>query len=441
MGRAFLILPVAALLLAFAGAAMATSVAIDGGGSNGVDVTPAVQVGGSGVAVQANVLGWSSGLAFAPDTGLSTSAPDPGVGVPLAPSQDSSGAPASDGSSGSSGSTSSSQNSGPGSAPCDGCPTSQPVQFVQDSVDSTAADALAASPLPAPSLLDQLTGSISFAVQGIVSPLSGGHAATAAAAVAQSPPVQIASSSTEALAAAMLGPAPTVLFLGTAAAVLPENPVATSWWRRFLIGVLGFTRLNRASILDVETRGRIHDAVRATPGSTTRQVSDRAMVSRSATRYHLEVLAREGYITGRKIQRNCHWYVNGVDSAFSPEALAYLAHPMTGAIARIIREKPGVDQSTICSRLHISASLAIWHLKRLEAAGVIESLRDENDARRRLYAPRVKRVAPHTNVPTPSPPPKVAIQPAPTVAAQPAATPNAAPTPSPSRPARALFSA
>jgi predicted transcriptional regulator len=52
--------------------------------------------------------------------------------------------------------------------------------------------------------------------------------------------------------------------------------------------------------------------------------------------------------------------------------LSVLQNETTEAIAELVREQPGLNQSAICEELDISPSLANWHLNRLIDAELVD---------------------------------------------------------------------
>lgn len=177
------------------------------------------------------------------------------------------------------------------------------------------------------------------------------------------------------------------MLAGAAATALPGTTVASDAWRRLrhlLVGVAGYTRLTRARLLDQEARNAIHAAVRGNPGVTTPNLAKVAAVGRTTATYHLRVLEREGYVASRIVGRSRHWFPVGEARALPPEALALLQHPTTGKVAEVVKSAPGIDQTTLCTQLGLSPSLAHWHLDRLAAAGLVTKARD---GRRVRYHP------------------------------------------------------
>lgn len=147
-----------------------------------------------------------------------------------------------------------------------------------------------------------------------------------------------------------------------------------------LAGLALYTRLARTELLDHGVRDRIYAAIKERPGVTLQELAEAGGVGRTAAAYHLRVLGREGLVASRRDGRVRRFHANGhqLDAA---EKLAALGHPSGRALADVVTAEPGLDQSTLAERLGLSSSLAHWHLKRLEAAGVVAKSRDGRKVR------------------------------------------------------------
>lgn len=131
-----------------------------------------------------------------------------------------------------------------------------------------------------------------------------------------------------------------------------------------------YARLNRESVLDQYTRGKIHGYLLANPGEYFTAIGKALGISSGNLAYHLRILLKEGHLTSRKDGLRKRFFPRGVNV----EAVVELS-PMQRAILNAIRETPGIRQKDIAGLLKVTSSAVSYHLLKLAAAGVVEARR------------------------------------------------------------------
>lgn len=123
------------------------------------------------------------------------------------------------------------------------------------------------------------------------------------------------------------------------------------------------------------TRQDIYKLVREEPGIHAQAIGLRLGLGWGTTTYHLRQLERHGLLVARRQGRYKHFFANGDRSIQHKDAVGLLRNPTARAIAGAIGAQPNVVQKDLCLSLGISPSLASWHLRRLQEAGVVRAER------------------------------------------------------------------
>lgn len=171
----------------------------------------------------------------------------------------------------------------------------------------------------------------------------------------------------------------------------------------FLFGLTYSKNLQKE--IEHPARREILELIRKEPGIQLGRLCELTGLGTSTVVYHVRRLERCHAVVSKRHGRGRHFYENG--GSFDREqkdALAILQNDRTRDIAEYIRANPGTMQKSILEAMGISSSLAVWHLKRLVATGVV-------DARRRgrvvhyVYLGAERRVRPqhHDAVPMRTP--------------------------------------
>lgn len=240
-----------------------------------------------------------------------------------------------------------------------------------------------------------------------------------------SEPAPAAASATE------VGPAATVPMLVAAGTVMAAAAVAALWMagssgsigagaasgaggklastdlRRLLpFASPLFTRFEKDTVLGHPKREALYALVLQDPGVSLQRLCDATGLSRTAVTHHLRLMELQHLIVSKRMGRSRHYYENGGRfGRDQKDAYAVLHNDRSKAVADFVRQNPGAIQKAICAALSIPASVAHWHLKRLQDSLLVEAVRH---GRTVSYFPGVglKGMAPITEAaPAPAPAP------------------------------------
>ena len=99
-------------------------------------------------------------------------------------------------------------------------------------------------------------------------------------------------------------------------------------------------------------------------------------LSRTAVTHHLRLMELQHLIVSKRMGRSRHYYENGGRfGRDQKDAYAVLQNDRSKAVADFVKQNPGAIQKAICAALSIQASVAHWHLKRLQASLLVEAVR------------------------------------------------------------------
>jgi len=151
---------------------------------------------------------------------------------------------------------------------------------------------------------------------------------------------------------------------------------------------LAYTRLARPELLTQAVRRRVHALVAAEPGIHARGVAQRIGGGNGPAEYHLRVLAREGYLASVLVRGRRHYFVAGKHTPAEMRALAALRHGSAERMYALVRAHPGISVSALAARAGMTAANASKTALRLEAAGLVERVREGRQVQLRPRAAR-----------------------------------------------------
>lgn len=149
-------------------------------------------------------------------------------------------------------------------------------------------------------------------------------------------------------------------------------------------GVLaGYARVSGQEILEHPGRAEVYERVKAAPGINFVQLAEQVAFGSSTLNYHLRVLERNEFITSVKDGRYLRFFdrTAGTYSGAKKTQVSALRNPVTAAMARHIKERPGVAQCDLATAFGVTASTVNWHMTRLCTAGLVERQRDAHYTR------------------------------------------------------------
>jgi DNA-binding transcriptional ArsR family regulator len=144
-----------------------------------------------------------------------------------------------------------------------------------------------------------------------------------------------------------------------------------SWVATTLVLPL-YSRIEKDELFENDTREELYEEIKDDPGIHAHALSEAVDIGWGTTVYHLRRLERNGFVNSEKRGRYRRFFPASGFVERQREALSVLQNETTEAIAELVREQPGLNQSAICEELDISPSLANWHLNRLIDAELVD---------------------------------------------------------------------
>lgn len=276
-----------------------------------------------------------------------------------------------------------------GDSPEEQKPSARPVIFlVEDTADDTVAD-VAARVDPLLGFVGQQVKPVQDAANSIptllVGPPAEGEvhepapASAAVTGVEHDVPVQFLVAGTAAAAAAVaaLWLAGSSSSLGAGAAGATGGKLAGTDLRRLLpFASPLFTRFEKDTVLGHPKREALYALILQDPGVSLQSLCDATGLSRTAVTHHLRLMELQHLIVSKRMGRSRHYYENGGRfGRDQKDAYAVLQNDRSKAVADFVKQNPGAIQKAVCAALGIQASVAHWHLKRLQESTLVEAVR------------------------------------------------------------------
>jgi predicted transcriptional regulator len=145
----------------------------------------------------------------------------------------------------------------------------------------------------------------------------------------------------------------------------------------------GYARVSGQEVLEHPGRQEVYERVKAAPGINFVQLCDSVGFGASTLNYHLRVLERNEYITSVKDGRYLRFFdrQGGTYAGAKKVAVSALRNTTSAAMARHIRDHPGVAQRDLAEAFGVTASTVNWHMTRLSTAGLVDKRRDAHYTR------------------------------------------------------------
>lgn len=137
-----------------------------------------------------------------------------------------------------------------------------------------------------------------------------------------------------------------------------------------------FTRFEKDTVLGHPKREALYALILQDPGVSLQSLCDATGLSRTAVTHHLRLMELQHLIVSKRMGRSRHYYENGGRfGRDQKDAYAVLQNDRSKAVADFVKQNPGAIQKAVCEALAIQASVAHWHLKRLQEAQLVEAVR------------------------------------------------------------------
>lgn len=137
-----------------------------------------------------------------------------------------------------------------------------------------------------------------------------------------------------------------------------------------------FTRFEGREVLKHPNRAELYGLISGNPGVRLQDLCVETALSRTAVTHHLRLLEQQHLIVSERVGRSRHYYENGGRyEREKKDAYAVLQNERSRDIAHYIMSNPGTIQKNLCEALDVRASIAHWHIKRLQEASLVDCIR------------------------------------------------------------------
>ena len=128
----------------------------------------------------------------------------------------------------------------------------------------------------------------------------------------------------------------------------------------------------REKILALEPRRKLYNIVKKFAGCHFRELKRKSGLPLGSVRYHLGYLTRHGLIEEKKEGNNLRYFPVGLAS-LDAKLLGLLRQTSIRKIVLFILTHKNCNHEQIVEAVQLSPSTITWHLKKLEANGIIVS--------------------------------------------------------------------
>ena len=138
-----------------------------------------------------------------------------------------------------------------------------------------------------------------------------------------------------------------------------------------------FTRFEKDTVLGHPKREALYALILQDPGVSLQSLCDATGLSRTAVTHHLRLMELQHLIVSKRMGRSRHYYENGGRfGRDQKDAYAVLQNDRSKEVAQFVKQNPGAIQKAICAAVGVQASVAHWHLRRLQEAQIVEAVRN-----------------------------------------------------------------
>jgi len=142
------------------------------------------------------------------------------------------------------------------------------------------------------------------------------------------------------------------------------------------------TKLAKDAVLELETRRRVYETIRDSPGLHFRELERRLMLGYGTLQYHTEFLIKHNLVSEEKGKEYSRFFAASFRSIKERELLSLLRQKTNRHILIHLVDNPMSRNKDIAKNIELSPSTASWHLARLVETGAVAS---ENRGNETLY--------------------------------------------------------
>lgn len=168
-------------------------------------------------------------------------------------------------------------------------------------------------------------------------------------------------------------------------------PVLKYYGGQGLLLIPGYAKLRREELLNNRIREEVHNLIRNDPGISPPELQRAVQAGFSTVVYHLDILQRNGLVNSLIDGRHKRFFPADAIDWSKRGQISALRNAKSRALYDLILTEPGVFRDELARRIGLTAPGAIWHLERLEAAGLIGH---DKVGRKMHYYPQAPAAAP-----------------------------------------------
>ncbi|MCA1812331.1 MAG: helix-turn-helix domain-containing protein [Halobacteriales archaeon] len=139
--------------------------------------------------------------------------------------------------------------------------------------------------------------------------------------------------------------------------------------------------------LALDTRRRVFEHVRAHPGTHLRELQRQLDMSLGTLEYHLRVLEKQGLLSTQEDTRYLRYYATAQLGPREKEVIALLRQEVPRRVCATLLIEPGLNHKQLLGHFQLAASTLSFHLKKLQAARLLDVQREGREARYRILEP------------------------------------------------------
>jgi predicted transcriptional regulator len=148
--------------------------------------------------------------------------------------------------------------------------------------------------------------------------------------------------------------------------------------------------VTRKGLLELDSRRRLYEFVTKFPGLHLREIARGVELDPNHAKYHLQYLEKHDLVSSRRQDGYWTFWPRHDEGGATQEAvdrrdkdiLAFLRRPVPLHIVLLLLDRPDLNQVDMLEHVGVGQSTLHYHLKKLEAAGVLVSQRP---GRERVY--------------------------------------------------------
>lgn len=159
--------------------------------------------------------------------------------------------------------------------------------------------------------------------------------------------------------------------------------VAGAFLYYFYVGTGGLRHVDKQNVLEHPLRRSLMTMVQDQPGIHLRELASAHGTAVTNTQWHLRKLELAELLRTQKVQGRRLYYPaeGGVEARSQAIQNAAVRNPNAEAIFEYLNENSGCNQRTLADDLEMNPGTVRWHLRKLEAAGLIRSVPDGTQTR------------------------------------------------------------